>query len=377
MKRMLPTPFELVERTSGKWAPLVESNKRPRRDEDEDSGSSEDSFDNSSSPKALEELKAITWELREPAPVTVDGDGSIAVNGDTIYVNPEREDTLYAFSVDKGEWVCSIECDRKSFGLAVINRELTLVGGESKVDGSDLKTLTCLVNDESGTKWLQKHPPMVVCKGKVKVCYSKEYLVVANKPMFRQPNMEVMDVKTKKWNSVKFSNNYGNITRMTILGDRVYVLSTFNSIDRYCAVSTCSLSALLETQPLAIAQQLVWHKLHPITDLFRPSLANLGGNLVAIGGKKTIKERLFHKQCSISPVLYVYSDKVDSKGWNFVADLPHKHGYPNADFLLATLQSNRLIVCGGTRFEQHTHINGYIHSIGCFGTDIVHVSYLK
>ena len=28
MKRVQATPLELVERTSGKWAPLVESNKR-------------------------------------------------------------------------------------------------------------------------------------------------------------------------------------------------------------------------------------------------------------------------------------------------------------------------------------------------------------
>lgn len=374
MKRVQATPLELVERTSGKWAPLLESNKRPRRDEDEDSGSSEDSFEDSSSPKALEELKAITWELREPSPVTVDGDGSIAVNGDTVYVNPEDKDTLYEFSVDKGEWVRSIECDRKSFGLAVINRELTLVGGKSKDDGSDFKTLTCFVNDIYGTKWLQKHPSMVICKGKVKVCYSEEYLVVVNR-YYSQSNMEVMDVKTKKWNSIKFLNDYGNISRMTILGDRVYVLSTDDSINRYCAISTCSLPAVLETQPLAIAQQLVWHKLHPITDLYRPSLANLGGNLVAIGGKKTTTVNLFRKQCSISPVLYAYSDKVDSKGWNFVADLPKKHGYPNADFLLATFQSDRLIVCGGNHFECENEEDDF--DFTCVRTDIVYMSQRK
>ena len=373
MKRVQATPLEVIEWTSGKWAPLVEISKRPRRDEDEDSGSSEDSFEVSSSTKPLEELKAITWELCEPAPVTVDGDGSIAVNGDAVYVNPEDTNTLYEFSVDKGEWISSIECDRKSFGLAVINRELTLVGGKSKVDGLNFKTLTSFVSDTSGIKWLEKYPSMVTCSGSVKVCYNKEYLVVANSIPF-QTNMEVMVVKTRKWKNVKFVNNYGKISRMIIVGDRVYVLSTFTSIDRYCAVSTCTLSALLETQPSAITQQLVWHKLFPITDLYRPFLGNLGGNLAAIGGKKTIKGNLFHPQCSISPVLYVYSDKVDSKGWNFVADLPTKPGYPNADFLVGTFQSDRLIVCGGNRFE---YDDEDVDDYDFISTDIVYMSRLK
>ena len=375
MKRVQETPIKLVERTGGKWAPLIESNKRPRRDEDEDSGSSEDSFEVSSSTKPLEELKAITWELCEPAPVTVDGDGSIAVNGDAVYVNPEDTNTLYEFSVDKGEWISSIECDRKSFGLAVINRELTLVGGKSKVDGLNFKTLTSFVSDTSGIKWLEKYPSMVTCSGSVKVCYNKEYLVVANSIPF-QTNMEVMVVKTRKWKNVKFVNNYGKISRMIIVGDRVYVLSILDIINGYCAVSTCTLSALLETQPSAITQQLVWHKLHPITNLCSPSLANLGGNLVAIGGKKT-NTNGFHEQCSISPVLYVYSDKVDGKGWNFVADLPTKHGYPNADFLVAILQNGRLIVCGGCHFECHIHFRGCFHITECFRTDIVHVSHFE
>ena len=61
----------------------------------------------------------------------------------------------------------------------------------------------------------------------------------------------------------------------------------------------------------------------------------------------------------------MYSDEVKSRGWKFVADLPGKKGYPNMDFLVATLQSDRLIVCGGEDF-----IGGEDEPSS---TDIVHI----
>lgn len=64
---------------------LVESGKRPRRDDDDDSDSSEESLEGSKTTKQPEELKAITWKQCEPVPVTINSGGTIAVNGNTVY----------------------------------------------------------------------------------------------------------------------------------------------------------------------------------------------------------------------------------------------------------------------------------------------------
>ena len=171
----------------------LNSPKRPRRDDDDDDDNDSDDSKEAEEPlegsssnatKTPQELTAITWKLCEPAPVKINGSyGSTAVNGDTVYVNSSGSSTLYEFNAVKGEWVSSIECDRKSFGLAVINGDLTLVGGKS-LDGSNLKTLTSLVKSgRSGMKWTQKYPPMAMpntCEGRVPVCGNGEYLVVAN-----------------------------------------------------------------------------------------------------------------------------------------------------------------------------------------------------
>ena len=363
-------------RSEMKRAPVLalsESGKRPRRGDGDQSDSSEESLEGSRNTKRPEELKVMTWKLCEPAPVKINGKGSIAVHGNTVYVSPHDSNTLYEFNADKGEWVSSIECDRKSFGLTVINGGLTLVGGQSLT--STLKTLTSLVISRSGVKWVQKYPPMSEGRTNLHCCSDEHLLIVGS-----GSDMEVMDVKRKKWKSVKFPNDYGNISGITILGDRVYVLSQyFYPIDRYSTVSTCSLSALLESaQHSTITEPLVWHKLRPITDRYRSFLANVSGNLVAIGGRKIQNEYSDdngrdRKQYSVSPVLDVYSDEgssLDSKKWKYVASLPSEIGYPDMNFLVAGLQGDRLIVCGGDQYDEDTF---YFAN----ATDIVHMGLLK
>ena len=159
---------------------IVVSGKRSRYDDEDDSDSSQEPLEGNSSTKSLEELKAITWKSCEPAPVVVDGDGSIAVNGSTVYIMCSwNSSTLYEFNSDKRVWVSSIKCDCKSFGLAVINGDLTLVGGRSLDDSSSsLKTLTSLVKSRSSVKWIQKYPPMHESKADPCCCSDEHLLVV-------------------------------------------------------------------------------------------------------------------------------------------------------------------------------------------------------
>ena len=359
---------------------FVLSGKRSRHDDEEDSDSSQDSLEGSSNIKSLEELKAITWKLCESAPVTVDGDGCIAVNGSTVYMSSGYSNTLYEFNSDKRVWVSSIKCDRKTFGLAVINGDLTLVGGKS-LDDSVLGTLTSLVKNRAGMKWIQKYPPMHTSRQNLCCCSDERLLVVGSKYM---NTIEIMDTKKLMWKTVNFPNNYGTISSITIVGDWVYVLNDSNlSLDNYCAISTCSLSdLLLEPQSSSLNQPLIWHKVRPLCDLYRPYLANFNGNLVAVGGEVTVNtySDINGRDCeqhSVLPKLYAYSDKVSSlgsEGWNFVANLPIKRGYPNAKFLVATIQGHRLIVCGGNHIRiERGSVTDADDDVSFLATEIVHV----
>ena len=134
------------------------------------------------------------------------------------------------------------------------------------------------------------------------------------------------------------------------MGDWVYILNHKYLLNNYCTISTCSLSALLlEPQSSSINQPLIWHKVHPLCDLYHPCLTNFNGNLVAVGGEVTVNtysdiDGRDCEQYSVLPKLYAHSDKLDGEGWNFVANLPIKGGYPDSDFLVATIQGHQLIV---------------------------------
>ena len=359
---------------------FVVSGKRSRHDDEEDSDSSQESLEGSSNTKSLEELKGITWKLCESTPVTIDGDGCIAVNGSTVYMSSRYSNTLYEFNSDKRAWVSSIKCDRKSFGLAVINGELTLVGGKS-LDDSVLGTLTSLVKNRAGMKWIQKYPPMYTSRENPCCCSDGCLLVVGSRYM---NTLEIMDTKKLKWKTVNFPNNYGTISSITIVGDWVYVLNRNYLLNNYCAISTCSLSTLLlEPQSSSVSQPLIWHKVHPLCDLYCPCLTNFNGNLVAVGGKVTMNtysdvDGRNCEQYSVLPKLYAYSDKLDSEGWNFVANLPIKGGYPNSDFLVATIQGHQLIVCGGDHTEVERNLSTNTdNAVSSHATDIVHMGFLN
>ena len=174
---------------------FVVSGKRSRYDDEDDSDSSQEPLEGSSNTKSLEELKALTWKLCESAPVAVDGDDCIAVNGSIVYMSSRYSNTLYEFNSDKRVWVSSIKCDRKSFGLAVINGDLTLVGGQS-LDDSVLGTLTSLVKNRAGMKWIEKYPPMHTSRQNLCCCSDERLLVVASK--FTN-TIEIMDTKKLMW----------------------------------------------------------------------------------------------------------------------------------------------------------------------------------
>ena len=87
------------------------------------------------------------------------------------------------------------------------------------------------------------------------------------------------------------------------------------------------------------------------------------------------------EQYSVLPKLFAYSDKVSSlgsEGWNFVANLPIERGYPNAKFLVATIQGHQLIVCGGDHTEVERNLcSNADDEVSSYATDIVHMSFLN
>ena len=304
--------------------------------------------------------------------------GSIAVKGDSVYVNPSGSSTLYEYQSLEDKWTNKIQCDRKSFGLVVVDKLLTLVGGEifdsstptSNSDDEDesacevTNSLTSLFTEPT-PKWVEHFNPMKIKRRNVVACCTPNHLVVAGGYINRKKcfyrvdynclEVEVMEIKTKKWNSTQQIPKQSQLVSSAVyFGNTVYLCCNSYDADSCSLVLTCSLTDLLQScnpnYASNIIQRLIWQKLKPLSELHKPFLAHLCGILVAVGGKKqkeSYRDAYEGRRCteySFLPAIYAY-DHVE--GWISLGYLPQETGFPRLTFLVATVHMDKIVVCGG------------------------------
>ena len=97
------------------------------------------------------------WETRSRAPEKLSR-GAAVISGNTVYINGRCKAAVYAYHVDDDKWSRLPDCTQELFGLAVINKHLTAVGGRKGV--GDLETLNSLVSLCEG-EWVELLLPML------------------------------------------------------------------------------------------------------------------------------------------------------------------------------------------------------------------------
>ena len=305
-------------------------------------------------------------------------EGSIAVKGDTVYVNPSGSSTVYEYKSVDDKWTNKIQCDRRAFGLVVVDGLLTLVGGEifdsspdtSKSDGEDesaceVTNSLISLHTEPTPKWVEHFNPMKIKRCNVVACCTPNHLVVAGGYINRKRRyhtdrhnyleVEVMEIGTKEWKIAQTIPKQSQLVSSAVFfGDTVYLCCNSYDADSYSLVLTCSLPDLLKScnphHASKVMQPLIWQKLKPVCELHKPFLAHLCGILVAVGGKKQkefYRDAYEGRRCTyytFLPAIYAY-DHV--KGWIFLGYLPQETGFPQLSFIVATLYTDKIVVCGG------------------------------
>ena len=182
----------------------------------------------------------------------------------------------------------------KKFGMAAVNDQLVLVGGE---DDSFKRTNRLGVWDEKSHQWTEPYPPRkTACFNPSVVTYEK-WLVVAGgyDGHALQDRVEILDTTTRQWYSAAPLPRRCTRMKSALVGDTLYLMGGYDG-GAIKEVFTVSLPALIRqaTTPSEAASpataQTLWQTLPP-TPLKYSAALTLRGSLLAIGGRDDKRKR--------------------------------------------------------------------------------------
>ena len=284
------------------------------------------------------DISKMTWREGNKLPERMSR-GAAVVHGNTAYFRPDGTGRVYSYQNTLGneQWSRLPNNPSKEFSLAVIDGLLTSVGGwNSSGHTNTLFSLTGI----GEKKWSVVFPPMPTPRRRTAPITTKQALVVAGGIADDElATVEVMDINTKQWTTVRPLPQKLRSLSGIVCGDSLYLAG--GVIGRYGSKSvfTCYLSDLWQPETLGsrIRQTLtrsnVWQEISSLP-VRRSTLALFCGHLLAIGGDDD----------SWNPTTDVYRYESHTNSWHVISQMKHKR----AACLAVTLpEEDRLIVVGG------------------------------
>ena len=255
------------------------------------------------------------------------------VDGNTAVFRPARaadKNCVPLYNSDTEEWSTLPQCPKEYFTLAVVNGLVTAVGGMKS--GRHTNTLLSFVEEQWKRKWVKRFPPMPTNRALTAVVCSGKALVVAGgwREGDRLTTVEVMNTDTLKWSTASSLPHGLSDASATVCGDRVYLVAGIVEHGHSTkTVLTCSLSALLQSQP----SHSVWHTIADLP-VIHSTCFTLNGQLLAVGGQDSDGKK--------TDAVYMYNIAVNF--WEVISHMPTAR----CDCLVAVLPGNQLMVVGGT-----------------------------
>ena len=254
--------------------------------------------------------------------------GSATTDGRSAYFTPNDSTSLYQYEYSTEKWSDLPPCPYRNSGLAIIDSELTIVGGwdDSYLPTNRLFTL------EQG-KWVKKYPPMNAthyddeCDRPAVVSTSDgDYLIVigGRYGVRWTARVELFQVKNRRWHKLTYLPQPLPYPSATICYDQLNVLGSEGN------GYSCSLQALPSSdRPIMSPLTLSWKPL-PRLPVTESTAATLCGQLVIIGGM----------QCG-SPVNSIH--QLVEGEWERIGSMASYRCF----CLVASPSPDRIIIVGG------------------------------
>ena len=208
--------------------------------------------------------------------------GSAATDGRFVYITPAGSFSLYQYECSTEKWKELPSCPYYDSGLAIIDSELTTVGGVHRV-GHTNKLFTLRQG-----KWVEVYPPMNTARSRPAVVSTSDgdYLIAiggygSNGAM--TPTVELFQVKSKRWYKLTdLPQPLLPVPSATICGDQLHVIGIHGN------GYSCSLQSLPSNdRPITSPLTLSWKPLPPLP-VEHSTAATLCGQLVLIGGRQCL-----------------------------------------------------------------------------------------
>ena len=231
----------------------------------------------------------LKWETVRRAPVALhrhQGAATLDTSTNVAYFSSAH--CVYAYHIKHDKWTQLPECPREQYGLAVINRLLTAVGGVKNTSDRPLNTLVSLREG----KWVEQFPPMPSERTRPAVVTTEDqkYVIVAG-----GKTVEILECRYLQWSKVRDLPEvlYG-VT--AVVGDGSIVCFGETATHYVCRVDSLLSSSTRVTagqdthshnDRVESSPQDVWKRLPPLTVSNSCSVV-ICGQLLAVGGVDTV-----------------------------------------------------------------------------------------
>ena len=271
----------------------------------------------------------LTWRRGTLAPVRMRG--AAVVHGNTAYFS--QHNSVYSYTLSQDKWTKLKQCEYLYFSMAVINDQLTTIGGGH--DATATNTLLCLSKSLWKMKWEELLPPMPTARIWSAAVTTPTHLIVAGGGTGLVGDalsvVETLDTNTLQWSSVSSSPEALRYPNMTLCNGQIY-------LSEHSKIFSCSVEELLKSRKPAStnSSDSVWTtKLTDIPVPYYASLTTLRGQVLAIGGRD--------QRYGGTPTGVIHQYNRSTNSWSVIGEMPTPRVCP----LVAVLPSHELIVVGG------------------------------
>ena len=203
--------------------------------------------------------------------------GSATTDGQFAYFAPAGSTSLYQYEYSTEKWTDLPPCPYCNSGLAIIDSELTIVGGEDDRYRPTKKLFTLRQR-----KWVEKYPPMNTAHGRPAVVGTSDgdYLIVIGGYDGGRwiATVELFQVKNRRWHKLTTDLPQPLPDPLAAKCD-----DQLNVIGRHGNGYSCSLQALPSSDRPITSPLILWKPL-PRLPVTMSTAATLCGQLVIIGG---------------------------------------------------------------------------------------------
>ena len=203
--------------------------------------------------------------------------GSAATDGRFVYITPAGSTSLFQYECSTEKWMELPSCPYEDSGLAIIDSELTTVGGADGV-GRTNKLFTLRQG-----KWFEVYPPMKTARSDLAVVSTSDgdyHIAIGgyDSDGARTATVELFQVKSRIW--FKLTDLPPPLFRpsATICGDQLHVIG-IDGKGYSCSLLSLPSNDIPITSPLTLS----WKPLSPLP-VEHSTAATLCGQLVLISG---------------------------------------------------------------------------------------------